>query len=112
MKAPSGVLFSLLLVVVQIALPAYSAPPRDLGNAFGKVQRDRQLTIGYFGGSITEGAGASDAAKTSWRSLTTSWFRKQFPNAQITEINAAIGGTGSPLGAFRTQTDLLREYCR
>ena len=70
---------------------------------------EKQLNIGYFGGSITEGAGASDAARTSWRGLTTAWFSQEFPGAQIHEISAALGGTGSPLGAFRLHSDLLRD---
>src|SRR6202035_2996162 len=67
-------------------------------------------TIGYFGGSITAGAGASDASKTSWRALTTAWFKAHFPDAAITEVNAAIGGTGSDLGVFRCQDDLLSKH--
>lgn len=75
-----------------------------------KLRTERKLTIGYFGGSITEGAGASNPEKTCWRALTTAWFREQFPDATISEINAAIGGTGSDLGAFRIKRDLLSTH--
>ncbi len=64
-------------------------------------------TIAYFGGSITEGHDASDPARTSWRALTTAWFRKTYPHVNFTEINSAIGGTGSDLGAFRLANDVL-----
>jgi lysophospholipase L1-like esterase len=67
----------------------------------------KPTTIAYFGGSITAGAGASDSSKTSWRALTTTWFRRQYPQSQITEVDAAIGGTGSDFGAFRLQRDVL-----
>jgi lysophospholipase L1-like esterase len=68
------------------------------------------LTVGYFGGSITAGSGASKPNETSYRALTTRWFRENYPKAKITEVNAAIGGTGSDLGAFRCQRDLLDKH--
>lgn len=76
-------------------------------NVFARMKAGEPTTIAYFGGSITEGAGASDADKTSWRAQTTAWFKRQYPKSAITEINAAIGGTGSALGAFRLQRDVL-----
>ncbi len=56
------------------------------------------------------GAGASKSSETSYRALTTKWFRDTFPQAKITEVNAAIGGTGSDLGAFRCRKDLLDHH--
>lgn len=82
-------------------------PAANLGPTWEKLQQDKHLVIGYFGGSITEGAGASDGSKTSWRALVTEWFRHEAPDARIEEINAAIGGTGSDFGAFRCKRDLL-----
>ena len=35
------------------------------------------------------------------------WFRENFPSAKVNEINAAIGGTGSDLGVFRLDHDVL-----
>jgi lysophospholipase L1-like esterase len=86
---------------------AAAEPAPSLGRTFEKLRKEKKLKIGYFGGSITAGAGASNAAKTSWRALTTAWFGRQFPEAKIAELNAAIGGTGSDLGAFRCQHDLV-----
>jgi lysophospholipase L1-like esterase len=80
-----------------------------VASAFARAQREKKLTVGYFGGSITDGSGASDAAKTSWRALTTAYLKEKLPGVAITEINAAIGGTGSDLGAFRLGNDLLRH---
>ena len=90
-------------------LAAAPARAEGLGRTWAKLAETHALKIGYFGGSITNGTGASNPAQTSWRALTTAWFRKQFPGAKITEVNAAIGGTGSDLGAFRCQHDLLGE---
>ena len=88
--------------------PAIFQPRAGLPRTFERLRAQKQLAVGYFGGSISEGAGASDAAQTSWRALTTAWFACQFPGADIREVSAALGGTGSPLGAFRLQNDLLR----
>ncbi|MBE6541180.1 MAG: SGNH/GDSL hydrolase family protein [Ruminococcaceae bacterium] len=70
-----------------------------LDNTFNKLKNDKKLTIGYFGGSITEAPG--------YRVLLTDWFRETYPEAEITEVNAAIGGTGSDLGVYRCERDLL-----
>lgn len=79
-----------------------------LNNTIHRLKHDKKLTIGYFGGSITEGAGASTPDKC-WRSLITAWFREKYPEAEITPIQAAIGGTGSMLGIFRIERDLLSK---
>lgn len=65
-----------------------------------------KIVLGYFGGSITEGAGASSDEKT-YRSLVTKWFERTFPHTKFEEINAGVGGTGSDLGVFRLENDLL-----
>lgn len=80
-----------------------------LVNVFARMKAGRPTTIAYFGGSITAGAGSSDSNTKSWRALTTEWFRRQYPKTVITEVNAAIGGTGSDFGAFRLQQDVLEK---
>jgi lysophospholipase L1-like esterase len=97
--------FFFLLVLLGVSL---SASEREgLGRSFHHLAATHELTIAYFGGSITAGAGASKPAETSFRALTTKWYRDTYPDAKITEVNAAIGGTGSDLGAFRCQKDVL-----
>lgn len=59
------------------------------------------LRVAYFGGSIT--------AADGWRTLTTAHLRNRFPNTSITEITAALPGTGSDLGACRLERDVLRH---
>ena len=71
-----------------------------LPNFFAKANQVRHLHIGYLGGSIT-------AAADGWRELTYNWFRVQYPQVVITHTNGGIGGTGSGLGAFRTESDIL-----
>lgn len=40
-------------------------------NTLYKLRNRTKLMLGFFGGSITEGAGASDTEKTSWRGVVT-----------------------------------------
>ncbi|QOV88185.1 SGNH/GDSL hydrolase family protein [Humisphaera borealis] len=75
-------------------------PRAGLPNFFAKAATDgASLKIAYFGGSITAQAG--------WRPKTLALFRDTYPKAKFEEINAAIGGTGSDLGVFRLQQDVL-----
>ncbi|MEI7650410.1 MAG: GDSL-type esterase/lipase family protein [Verrucomicrobiota bacterium] len=73
-----------------------------LPNFFLKAQTTgAELKIGYLGGSIT--------AQNGWRVQTLAHFKKAYPQSTFTEINAAIGGTGSDLGVFRLQQDVLSK---
>lgn len=72
-----------------------------LPNVFAKLATSNTVRIAYLGGSIT--------AQDGWRPKTLNWFRDQFPAAKVEEINAAIGGTGSDLGVFRLEHDVLDD---
>ena len=72
-----------------------------LPNFFAKLQTGGEVRIAYLGGSIT--------AQEGWRPKTLGWFQEQFPSAKVSEINAAIGGTGSDLGVFRLNHDVLDQ---
>jgi lysophospholipase L1-like esterase len=83
-------------------LPAAEFTPRDgMSNLFAKLQAGQPVTIAYYGGSITAGPG--------WRSHTLDWFRKTYPNATINELNASLGGSGSLVGVFRADQDLVSK---
>ena len=76
--------------------------PRDgLGNVLAKLRGGQAVNIAYLGGSITAAAG--------WRVKTREWFSREFRGAEVHEINAAIGGTGSDLGVFRVRRDALQH---
>ena len=72
------------------------------------IKSKTSFRIGYFGGSITAGSGAS-LEKNCWRAKFTKYITEKYPETEITEINAAIGGTGSDLGLFRMKRDLLSQ---
>ena len=79
-----------------------------LTNTAYRLHHDKKLTIGFFGGSITEGAGATSWDGTSWRANITRDLKETYPDAEITAVNAAIGGTGTDLGLYRCKHDLLQ----
>jgi lysophospholipase L1-like esterase len=76
-------------------------PRAGLANFFAKLNARRPVKIAYLGGSIT--------AANGWRLQTLDWFRKQYRRSKIDQIHAAIGGTGSGLGAYRLGHDVLRH---
>jgi lysophospholipase L1-like esterase len=80
---------------------------RGLGTVGAKLAAGEDVTVVFFGGSITWGGQASDIDQSSYRALTTKWLKQQYPQSKITSINSGIGGTGSDLGVFRCQTDVL-----
>ncbi|MBQ7921647.1 MAG: SGNH/GDSL hydrolase family protein [Clostridia bacterium] len=79
-----------------------------LENTVYCLKRNKKLTIGYFGGSITEGMLAPGNTIMSYRIQVNEWFRQQCPEAEIREVQAAISGTGTQLGMHRCEDDLLK----
>jgi lysophospholipase L1-like esterase len=71
-----------------------------LPNFFAKASTNREVRVAYLGGSITAAGG--------WRPYSLAWLAKKYPKAHFREINAAVSGTGSNLGAYRLQADVLR----
>lgn len=59
----------------------------------------KKLNVAYFGGSITDGYG-STTRENSWRRLTTKWLENTY-EVEVSEVNGAIGGTGTKYGAYR-----------
>jgi lysophospholipase L1-like esterase len=76
-------------------------PRGGLPNFLAKARAGGEVRVAYFGGSITAAPG--------WRVQSLDWLRKEFPRATFVETNAAIGGTGSDLGAFRVGQDVIAQ---
>jgi len=72
-----------------------------------RMSREEATTVAFLGGSVTAGAGASDAERTSYRALICSYLQERFERVAFTFINAAIGGTDSAYGAFRLREHVL-----
>jgi lysophospholipase L1-like esterase len=74
-------------------------PRGGLPHFFAKAKQGGELRVAYLGGSITAAPG--------WRVQSLAWLKERFPQVSFREINAAIGGTGSNLGAFRVGQDVI-----
>ncbi|MDR6551685.1 SGNH/GDSL hydrolase family protein [Paenibacillus qinlingensis] len=74
-----------------------------------KLLRDEPIVVAFIGGSITEGAGASDLTTTSWRALTERYLKQQFTADKVRCINAGVGGTTSTFGAHRLHEHVLSQ---
>ncbi|HSI86678.1 MAG: SGNH/GDSL hydrolase family protein [Candidatus Methylacidiphilales bacterium] len=106
-------ILSLLLVVMALLAPAmllHAEPPSRLESLRSFHKRAEQggtFDIVFFGGSLTYGANASDPLTTSYRGRMMSYLLKKYPKANITFHDAAIGGSGSNLGIFRLERDVM-----
>jgi lysophospholipase L1-like esterase len=76
---------------------------------FAKARRGETVTVGVIGGSITQGAGASQPERR-YGDLVAAWWRKTFTKTKIEYVNAGIGATGSDYGALRAKRDLLSHH--
>jgi lysophospholipase L1-like esterase len=72
-----------------------------LPNFYAKAEKGDSATVAYFGGSIT--------AHNGWRVFSFDRLQKNFPKSKLTMLPASVGGTGSIVGAFRADNDLIRH---
>ena len=77
---------------------------KSLQNTNHKLLTDKSLNVAYFGGSVTQGYGANNE-NNIWRKQTQKWLSEKYPEAQINEIYACIGESGTYLGTY-----LLDEF--
>src|SRR4051794_27884990 len=98
---PVLLLFALGVQAAEELAPLVECSPRaGLPNFFAKLNtKGAEVRIAYLGGSIT--------AQEGWRPKTLAYFQKAYPEAKVSQVNAAIGGTGSDLGVYRVQHDVL-----
>ncbi len=81
----------------------------SLQNTYTKLTQDKSLRILYYGGSVTAGTGATNESVYPWRAQTTKWFKESFPEAKIVEINKTVAESGTLLGSYRLQNDVIAE---
>ena len=80
-----------------------------ISNVFQKAANGEDVKIAYIGGSITEGYSDNITLKTEekWVDMSTKWLDEQFPESEITYVNAGLSGTPSILGNVRLDRDVL-----
>jgi lysophospholipase L1-like esterase len=109
----SKIFLPVLLVIMALIAPVLSVnaePPSQLESVRSFHKRAEQggtFDVVFFGGSLTFGANASDPTVTSYRGRMMSYLLKKYPKANITFHDAAIGGSGSNLGIFRLERDVM-----
>ena len=73
---------------------------------FSKLEEGKPVTLCFLGGSITQGS-LSSKPTTCYAYKVYEWFKETFKNADITYVNAGVGGTTSAFGAARCDRDVL-----
>ncbi len=76
------------------------ASPPDFSAFDQRAQAGKRCVLFFLGGSLTWGAQATDPQKTSYRALVSQNSKRPTQSA-LWFHDAAIGGTGSQLAAFR-----------
>ena len=71
-----------------------------------RAAKGEELTIAFFGGSITQGS-LAEKPEDMYARRVFSWWEKTFPQAIFHYVNAGIGGTTSHYGVSRVMPDLL-----
>jgi lysophospholipase L1-like esterase len=69
----------------------------DVAAAFERASKGAPLRYVALGGSITQ-------AGDGW---IGPWLRRQFPNSRVTVVNSGMSATGSALGVFRVERDVI-----
>lgn len=86
-----------------------TARQADFAQFDRRAKGGERLNVVFFGASLTWGANASDPQRTSFRGLMAQKLEAAYPAARFKFWDAAIGGTGSQLGVFRLEHDVLKR---
>lgn len=71
-----------------------------------RAQAGDALTIGFIGGSITQGS-LAEKTENCYARRVFHWWETKFPQAKLNFVNAGIGGTDSYFGVGRCEEELL-----
>ena len=103
--------FLSVATIAAVLSGAAAEPPRAASFAdFDRRAREgAELSVVFFGGSLTWSANASDPNRTGFRPLVAEWLRGKYPAARFRFHDAGLGGTGSMLGIFRLGRDVFEH---
>lgn len=79
-----------------------------LKKVMNRANEGESLVLGFLGGSITQGSLATKP-ELCYAALVASWWKRRFPKASFTYVNAGVGGTTSHFGVARVEEDLLTK---
>ena len=74
-----------------------------LPNFLAKLESGEPVTVAFIGGSITQG-------DYCYRLQTSRFMENRWPETDFTWINAGVSGTGTDLGAFRIDEQVLAYH--
>lgn len=102
-------LLTILLICAGVAAQAAQTGD-DVVAVFARAERGEPLRYVAIGGSITQASGDGWAG---------AWLRERFPKSDVTVVNSGMSATGSSLGIFRIERDVIAhqpdlvaiEYC-
>ncbi len=112
----------ILAFLLKNILSKVDGTQNPLANTVRALKNDKKLTVGYLGGSITNGYTAAYNVKDdgtventggnillSYVNRTTDWLEKAFPDATIESVNAGVSDTATNLGVYRLAPQLMNE---
>ncbi|MBP3610431.1 MAG: SGNH/GDSL hydrolase family protein [Lachnospiraceae bacterium] len=85
---------------------AFHGNTERIAKVLKKAENGKSITLGYLGGSITQGS-LSSTPDTCYAAMVTKWWREQYPQTEFTYVNGGIGGTTSQFGVSRVESDIL-----
>lgn len=98
-----------LILHLLLAAAIHAETGSDIREAFGNARDGKSLCCVFLGGSITQ----------SGEGWIGDWLSQQFPKSRVTIVNCGMSATGSDLGIFRLERDVISfqpdlvaiEYC-
>lgn len=99
----------LLTALYLLMAASIGAATPSFGEFAQRAKAGERLNVVFFGASLTWGANATDPQLTSYRARASQQMTAAYPQAHFTFWDASIGGTGSQLGVFRLERDVLRH---
>lgn len=103
---------------IEKAQTGATATESALANAQKLLKIEKELTIGYLGGSITYGSSAAEKLDNSelnkegnilnsWVNKTSAYFAEKFPGTQIETVNMGISNTQTNFGIYRLKEHIM-----
>ena len=81
-----------------------------LEKLLAKAGAGEDITLGFIGGSITQGAGAIPIHEKCYARVFADEFEKKYAKGgKVDLVKAGVGGTPSELGMIRFERDVLRD---